>query len=161
MRFKRLGTILMALILVYLLTLVGIYLGAPDPQIDSFPENCPSTPNCTRVANFNVRGEGLKPMLLNTSLESVHDAILLWINGQPRSEVLLDNGNFIHAKFLSFIFRFPDDLYVYLFCERNQSTFWVQSQSRLGQGDLNVNEERVQSLFAFVETMEYETTPCQ
>lgn len=149
-----------SLILIYLISLAGIYLGAPDPEIETFPEDCPPTPNCTRVADFNVRGEGLHPVHLNTTLEQLHSAIVQWIEEQPRSEILTDNGTFVHAKFLSFFFRFPDDVYIHLFCDGNQATFWVQSQSRLGSGDLGVNEKRVQSLFDFVENFEFEQASC-
>ncbi|RMG22037.1 MAG: DUF1499 domain-containing protein [Methanobacteriota archaeon] len=160
MQFKRVGISIAVLVLIYLLSLIGIYFGAPDPTITTFPEDCPPTPNCTRVAEFNVRGEGLRPLKLNATLREVHDAILNWIDVQPRTEILRDNGTFIHAKFLSFVFRFPDDLYVQLFCVGNQTSFWVQSQSRLGRGDLNVNEERVQSLFSFIESVEFELNSC-
>ncbi len=137
--------------IIYLLILATIYFMAPDNPQTNFPDGCPKTPNCTRVADKNIRGEGLKPLVFNSSVQEIHDLIITWILDQPRTEILTDIDNFIHAKFLSLVFRFPDDFYVSIFQnENNQTTFWVQSQSRLGRGDLGVNEQRVQSFFEYM-----------
>ncbi len=157
--FKKgiIGLVILGLI--YLLSLGIIYVISPDPP-NKFPQNCPNTPNCTRVAEINVRGDGLKPLLINTSINYVHSSLIEWIKNQPRGTVLFSNDTFIHAKFLSSFFRFADDLYIYLFCNNSRSSFWVQSQSRLGNSDLRVNENRVQNLFKFISGYKYPKLNC-
>ncbi len=158
MNKKLLGILL--ILSLYPISLLSIYLLAPDPNTGNFPSRCPETPNCTRVADINVRGYGLSPLTFNTSLSSLHDAVVQWINDQPRTTVLADNGTFIHAKFLTAFFRFPDDFYLFLFCQNNSATLWVQSQSRLGKSDLNVNEDRVQAFFSYLSTLSLPQQDC-
>lgn len=150
-----------AILILYLLLLGLIYIIAPDPVVNDFPTGCRGdTPNCTRVADYNVRGEGLTPLLFNASMQDVHDAIASWIRSQPRSSILLDHPDFIHAKFLTFTMRFPDDFYAKLSCNNSQVLLWVQSQARLGQSDINVNEDRVQEFFTAMQAVDIPAGSC-
>ena len=131
----------------YFLTLGLIWVAAPNPEILSFPDNCPKVTNCTRVADANVRGEGLTPIISNMSSSEIIRLTLDWIDDQPRTSIIQNSSDFIHAKFLSPFFRFPDDFMVKISSNDNGTTIWVQSQARLGESDLGVNEDRVQEFF--------------
>ena len=147
---NKIQKVIMTSISGYLLLLGLIWISARDPEILSFPDNCPKVTNCTRVADANVRGEGLTPIISNMSSSEIIKLTLDWINNQPRTSIIQNSSNFIHAKFLSAFFRFPDDFFVKVSSEDNGTIIWVQSQARLGESDLEVNEERVQTFFAYL-----------
>ena len=71
-----------ALLAVYLLLVAGITLAAPDEPWDAFPAGCPRESNCTRVADQNVRGEGLAPMRVAAGRDDVQTALEAWLEEQ-------------------------------------------------------------------------------
>lgn len=148
---NKVQKILLGIFLGYLLLLGLVWITAPDPEILSFPDNCPKITNCTRVADRNVRGDGLSPLEFNISASEVIGLILDWIDGQARSSILRNTSEFIHAKFLTAFFRFPDDFMIKISSDGNSTVIWVQSQSRLGESDLGVNEARVQAFFRYMD----------
>jgi uncharacterized protein (DUF1499 family) len=136
-----------ALLAVYLLLVAGITLAAPDEPWDAFPAGCPHESNCTRVADQNVRGEGLAPMRIAAARDDVQAALLEWLEEQPRTRILNSQDDFVHAVQRTVFFRFPDDFTFQLYCEGDETVIQVQSQSRLGTNDLGVNEKRVRDFY--------------
>ena len=147
---NKVQKILLGLLLGYLLLLGLVWITAPDPEILSFPDNCPKVTNCTRVADTNVRGDGLSPLEFNISSSKVISLILDWIDDQAGTSILYNTSSLIHAKFLSAVFRFPDDFMVKISSDVNSTVIWVQSQARLGESDLGVNEDRVQAFLGYM-----------
>ena len=103
---------------------------------------CPNKPNCVsslapdddhRVAPYAISG-GAK------GWAAVRDAVA----AMPRTAIVEERPNYVHAECRSRIFRFVDDLEV----ERNAAgdRVDVRSASRLGYGDMGVNRARVESL---------------
>ena len=136
-----------ALLSVYLLLVAGITLAAPDKPWDAFPAGCPRESNCTRVADYNVRGEGLAPLRLAAARDDVQTALEAWLENQPRTRILNSQEGFVHAVQRTAFFRFPDDFTFKLFCEGEETIIQVQSQSRLGVSDFGVNEKRVRGFY--------------
>lgn len=66
------------------------------------------------------------------------------IQQTPRSEIVEQKTNYLHATARSQIFGFVDDLELYADTER--SVLQARSVSRLGESDLGVNEQRLRSL---------------
>ena len=66
------------------------------------------------------------------------------IQQTPRSEIVEQKTNYLHATATSQIFGFVDDLELYADTER--SVLQARSVSRLGESDLCVNEQRLRSL---------------
>tara|TARA_B100001250_G_scaffold368912_1_gene351968 strand:+ start:543 stop:884 length:342 start_codon:yes stop_codon:yes gene_type:complete len=64
----------------------------------------------------------------------------------PRTTILEKTNIYWHGLCRSFIFRFPDDLEI-LNVPRKKGIIQVRSASRIGQSDLGVNRNRVNSLF--------------
>ena len=58
--------------------------------------------------------------------------------------VQTDTGSYLHATFVSRIFRFVDDLEL----RADGETIHVRSASRVGYSDLGVNRKRVEALRA-------------
>ena len=136
-----------ALLAVYLVLVAGITLAAPDEPWDAFPADCHRESNCTRVADQNVRGEGLAPMRVAATQDDVQTTLLEWLEEQPRTRILNSQEGFIHAVQRTVFFRFPDDFTFRLACEGDETVIQVQSQSRLGVSDFGVNEKRVRDFY--------------
>ncbi|MBE27846.1 MAG: hypothetical protein CMB06_01880 [Euryarchaeota archaeon] len=141
------------LIYVSILILIGylfminiIYFLSPNKKWESFPERCKIKTKCTRVADTNNRGYGLKPIEITDSIHNVQKKIIAIINSKPRMKIINQKEGFIHATDVTPFFRFYDDIAIKIFRENDKTKIWMQSQSRLGLHDLGVNEKRIKKL---------------
>ena len=123
-----------------------IYFLSPNKKWESFPERCKIKTKCTRVANYNNRGYGLKPIEIKDSIHNVQKKIIGIINSKPRMKIINQKEGFIHAIDVTPFFRFYDDVAIKIFRENEKTKIWMQSQSRLGLHDLGVNEKRIKKL---------------
>jgi len=104
---------------------------------------CPGTPNCVHTglrhpdgtARIFMRGSVLRRDLI-PSLKAV-------VEMMPRTTIVSETDQYIHAVVRSRLFRFPDDLELYISPDRE---LIVRSASRIGSSDLGVNAERVDEL---------------
>jgi len=138
----------------WIFLLLLVHLVGKDPSQSSFPAGCRKKTNCTRLTtdiSTNVRGEGLICPQANTTLKTANGAAKDWINSKSRSDMLTDKPTFLHARFVSSFWGFPDDFYVELVCQENGAVaFWVQSEARLGTGDFGVNEQNVKEFTEYI-----------
>ena len=139
--------------LILLLSLIGyivviglISLLSPTKIWDSFPKKCNIKTKCTRVADSNCRGYNLKPVKIEDSVNNVQTQIKKIINSKPRMKIINENVGFIHATDVTPFFRFYDDIAIKIFEHEGETIVWMQSQSRLGYYDFQVNEKRIQEL---------------
>ena len=123
-----------------------IYFLSPNKKWESFPERCKIKTKCTRVADYNNRGYGLKPIEIKDSIHNVQKKIIGIINSKPRMKIINQKEGFIHAIDVTPFFRFYDDVAIKIFRENEKTKIWMQSQSRLGLHDLGVNEKRIKKL---------------
>ena len=123
-----------------------IYFLSPNKKWESFPERCKIKTKCTRVADYNNRGYGLKPIEIKDSIHNVQKKIISIINSKPRMKIINQKEGFIHAIDVTPFFRFYDDVAIKIFRENEKTKIWMQSQSRLGLHDLGVNEKRIKKL---------------
>ena len=130
----------------YLVMINVIYLLAPTKTWNTFPEKCNVKTKCTRVADSNNRGYGLKPPNFDKDIKYVEKEITKIIESKPRMKIVNQQDGFIHAVGITPFFRFYDDIAIKIFQDSGKTTIWIQSQSRLGYYDLQVNEKRVQML---------------
>lgn len=130
----------------YLFMINVIYFLAPTKKWTEFPEKCSVKTKCTRVADANNRGYGLKPIEFEGKVDMIQQNIVNLIKSKPRMEIVNNLSGFIHAIDVTPIFRFYDDVAIKIFEKEGKTTVWMQSQSRLGYYDLQVNEKRIQEL---------------
>lgn len=133
-------------IIAYFTMIKIIYLLSPTKKMDSFPKKCPVPTKCTRVADTNTRGYGLKPIKLKGSISEIQKKISQIIDNKPRMTIVNEKEGFIHSVDITPFFRFYDDLAIRIFESEGLTNVWLQSQSRLGLYDLYVNEKRIQDL---------------
>tara|TARA_Y100000588_G_C14238834_1_gene918465 strand:+ start:386 stop:850 length:465 start_codon:yes stop_codon:yes gene_type:complete len=147
------GVLILSSIIGYLLIINFIYFLAPNKKWNSFPERCKYSTKCTRVADINTRAYGLKPILVKEDPMVVQEKIVKMITEKTKMGILNSKEGFIHAVDVTPFFRFHDDVAIKIFEEDNAVTIWLQSQSRLGIYDLNMNERRVQMLHKMISTL--------
>ena len=127
------------LMIVGLLTLISCAgerpatLGAQNDQLAT----CPDSPNC--VSSFEQRdSHAIAPLTGDIS------AVRAVLEQMPRTVIVTDDGNYIHAEFTSRLMGFVDD--VEFLADPASGQVHVRSASRLGHSDLGVNRERVESI---------------
>ena len=142
--------IIIALFMISIVAYIGminiIYFLSPNKKWTDFPKKCNIKTKCTRVAESNTRGYGLKPIKLEYNVDYVQKKVVEIIGTKPRMKIINDSSGFIHAIDVTLFFRFYDDIAIKIFEEKGKTVIWLQSRSRLGYYDFQVNEKRIQEL---------------
>lgn len=93
---------------------------------------CVQISHCVReefdVENINQPFEVIKQIIIKT----------------PRTVVVENDGDYLHAEVTSRIMKYIDDLEVSYLPENNKIV--IRSESRVGEGDFGVNRKRVELL---------------
>jgi len=106
-------------------------------------KDCPGSPNCVfseaadpeqRVDPFRLKGDSAK----------IWPAVLRVVAAMPRTAVITHTDHYIQAECKSRIFRFVDELE--LFLKPESGTVSVRSASQSGYYDFGVNRHRVEYL---------------
>ena len=138
---RRLKSVLLVMLLVaspWLLVQGWILVGAPTPSHTSMP-SCPDqTMNCASIsADVSVRMDaGLSTVIEANGLRDVHE------------DIEQGGEHFSHRIAITPFWRFPDDVVVQFVPQGEDTAISLYSASRLGQSDLGVNPERLESLHA-------------
>jgi len=104
---------------------------------------CPSSPNC--VSSFAADPEHfVSPFVLVVPPEQAWKAVQEVVTELPRTTIVVERPNYLHAECKSRIFRFVDDLEIEL--NASEGLIYVRSASRLGESDMGVNRERVNGI---------------
>jgi uncharacterized protein (DUF1499 family) len=112
-------------------------LGVHDGRLAS----CPSTPNCVSSQSTEP-GSQIAPLkfLGDKTIAQIKAAVL----AQPGSAIISETENYLYAEFTSSLMGFVDD--VEFSVNSADQTVQVRSASRLGESDLGVNRQRIESL---------------
>ncbi len=84
----------------------------------------------------------MEPIPYSGDRATAKTKLLNIINAMPRTKIVKNDGDYIHATFTSRIFRFVDDV-EFLF-EDNAIQF--RSASRTGYSDLGANQKRMEEI---------------
>ncbi|MFP4508527.1 MAG: DUF1499 domain-containing protein [Spirochaetota bacterium] len=105
---------------------------------------CPGSPNC--VSSYSGSGyASLDPWHYGNAGQSVaHDALLTVLGRQSRVTIETDEEHYVHTVWRSELFRFRDDVEFYF--PEDEPVVHFRSASRVGQGDMGVNERRMRTL---------------
>ena len=137
----------------WLLVQGWILVGAPTPDHTSMP-NCPEgTMNCASLSlTETVRMDAGLTTLIAANVSDVWDAWEDWSdeNGLRSVHENVDESGerFSHRVAITPFWRFPDDVVVHFVPEGEDTRLSIYSASRLGQGDLGVNPDRLEGLHA-------------
>lgn len=103
---------------------------------------CPSSPNC--VSSLAEGDAFIEPFTLSVPAQQAWPEIIKTLQAMPRTKIILETPDYIHAKATSLIFRFVDDLELQLVSDGK--TIDVRSASRIGYSDMGVNRRRVDEI---------------
>lgn len=78
------------------------------------------------------------------TLAEAREKLISVINSINRVRIITLQGDYIHAEFISALFRFVDDVEFY-FDDANK-TIHLRSASRVGYYDLGVNRRRIENI---------------
>ena len=118
-------------------------LGVKDSRLAS----CPSTPNC-------VSSDAHDPSHLVAAFQLVGPSTDGWrtaratVANLPRTKIITETDDYLHAECSSAFFGFVDDLELHLRPEQNLIA--ARSAARLGHSDFGVNRKRVENLRALL-----------
>lgn len=108
---------------------------------------CKPTPNCvSSQADRSDTTHYVAPLVAGDDPARAFATLKRIVHETPRVKVVRDEADYLYAEYRSRLFRFVDDVEFSL--DAGAGVIQVRSASRLGQGDLGVNRERVEDIRA-------------
>ncbi|WP_169713969.1 DUF1499 domain-containing protein [Oceanicoccus sagamiensis] len=104
---------------------------------------CPASPNCASTQAASS-AQLIKAPTLAVAPEQAWPAVVAAVKTLPRTRLTEQDGYYLRAESRSWLFRFTDDIELYLDHDKQQLT--MRSASRLGYSDLGVNSRRLTKL---------------
>lgn len=114
-------------------------LGVNNGRLSS----CPASPNCVVSQDADAK-HAIDPIPYHLDRDKAREVLIKVLGVVPRTEIVEQTDNYIHALSKSRIFKFVDDVEFYL--PPNEPVIHVRSASRLGDSDLGVNRRRVEQI---------------
>lgn len=105
----------------------------------------PTTPNC--VSSQVTEGyAAIAPLEYRTTREAALMALAEIVRATPRTLIVTQTNDYLHAEYTSALMGYVDDVEFYLPPDRK--IVHVRSASRLGHSDLGVNRKRIEDVRA-------------
>ena len=150
------GWLFPILFLLVILGWIALRIVAPDSETffaATPPDNlgveagqladCPTTPNCIS-SQAEDSEHSIDPIAYNPNNPDPIDDLKAIVKSFDRSEITEASDNYFRAEFTSRWFGFVDDVEFYL--NEDSEVIDVRSAARLGESDLGVNRERIESI---------------
>jgi len=108
---------------------------------------CPPSPNCVSsdAGDAAHRVSAFELALPAAEAWRIAHAVLA---GVPRTKIITETDDYLHAECSSAFFGFVDDLELHL--RPSQNLIAVRSASRLGHSDFGVNRKRIENLLGLL-----------
>jgi uncharacterized protein (DUF1499 family) len=104
---------------------------------------CPNSPNCVSSQGIDAE-HTVAPLTYTGDPSKALESLKLIIGNMPRTKIITAEGNYIYAEFSSALMGYVDDVEFYLNSEKG--IIEVRSASRLGESDLGVNRDRIETI---------------
>jgi len=114
-------------------------LGLSDSRLVA----CPSSPNCFSSDDHD-KDHKIAPFQLVKSANEVWSVVQELVSKLPRTRIIKESEDYLHAECRSFLFGFVDDLELHL--RPAAGIIAVRSAARSGYSDFGVNRRRIESL---------------
>ncbi|MHC5614968.1 MAG: DUF1499 domain-containing protein [Nostoc sp.] len=137
--FAILLTLISSLILTGAAWAVSSALGVNNGRLSS----CPASNNCVVSQNADPK-HAIDPINYHVDRDAARETLLKVLGVVPRTEIVEQTDDYIHALSLSRIFKFVDDVEFYL--PPDETVIHLRSASRVGESDLGVNRRRVEQI---------------
>jgi uncharacterized protein (DUF1499 family) len=114
---------------------VGIESGSLSP--------CPASPNCVVSQKADAK-HTIAPITYHVTRDKAREALLKVLTVVPRTQIIKQTDNYVHAISKSRIFKFVDDVEFYF--PSDKSVIHIRSASRVGDSDFGVNRTRLEQI---------------
>ena len=104
---------------------------------------CPTSPNCVVSQNADSK-HAIDPISYHVDRDTAKKTVLKVLTVVPRTEVIENTDDYIHALSKSRIFKFTDDVEFYF--PKNENVIHIRSASPIGDSDLGVNRRRMEQI---------------
>ena len=104
---------------------------------------CPTSPNCVVSQNADAK-HAIAPITYHVTRDKARETLLKVLTVVPRTTVIEQTDNYIHAISKSRIFKFVDDVEFYF--PSNDSVIHIRSSSRVGDSDFGVHRTRLEQI---------------
>lgn len=104
---------------------------------------CPDSPNCVSSQSRDA-AHYIKPFQYEGSLSHARERLLSVLRSMNDAKVVESSSTYVRAEFTSALFRFVDDVELYL--DDSAKVIHVRSASRVGYYDFGVNRRRVERI---------------
>lgn len=137
--------LLLSVTLAIFLTLTApTYAFASTLGLDrGYLSSCPTSDNCVVSQDADSK-HAIEPIPYHVDRDKARETLLKVLTVVPRTQVIEQTDNYIHALSKSRIFKFIDDVEFYF--PTNESVIHVRSASRVGESDLGVNRRRLEQI---------------
>jgi uncharacterized protein (DUF1499 family) len=106
---------------------------------------CPDSPNCVSSQATDAE-HAMNPIPFSDSPEAAMKRVKETLAAEPRTRIVSEQGDYVHAEATSLLFRFVDDVEFYV--DRQAGLIHFRSASRVGRSDLGVNRARMERITA-------------
>ena len=133
-------------VLLILVTLAGCAAATPVVSVGNEKHHlapCPSSPNCVSSLSQD-EGHFIKPFACSLSPEAAREALARAVTMIKGGRVVVSEGNYLRAEFVSSWFKFVDD--VEFLIDEERKIINLCSASRVGYSDFGVNRRRIEEL---------------
>jgi len=139
--------------IVMLFLMMGLLLGSCTDNkqagalgiMEAHLRPCPATPNCVSSDSRDA-GHQVPPYTLKSSAAEAWSVARRLIVELPRTRIVTEHPDYLHAECSSALFGFVDDLELHL--RPADRLIAIRSASRSGYSDFGVNRQRVEDLRA-------------
>ena len=104
---------------------------------------CPSSPNCVSSQSSDPDHQ-IAPFPINESPTAAIQRLQEILQQQDNAEIISAEPNYLYGEFTSRIMGFVDD--VEFWADPDNNVIQVRSASRLGESDLGVNRQRIETI---------------
>jgi uncharacterized protein (DUF1499 family) len=105
---------------------------------------CPSKPNC--VGSQASGRNFIPPLVFSDSAQNAFERLRAIVASLPRTRIVEQTSDYLHAEAASRIFGFIDDVEFYI--DQPGKRVQVRSAARLGYSDFGVNRARIEAIRA-------------
>lgn len=117
----------------------SVKLGVQNAQLTP----CPDSPNCVSSDASDAEHQ-IASIVLEGSAGEAWTAIRDLVSKLPRTQIITDTPDYLHAECRSAVFGFVDDLELHL--RPGEGIIAVRSAARVGHSDFGVNQKRIEKL---------------
>jgi uncharacterized protein (DUF1499 family) len=105
---------------------------------------CPASPNCVVSQGDADAQHSIAPLSYSGDKATAMAKLVATINAMERTQIIQQTDDYLYAEFTSQWMGYVDDVEFYL--APDESVIHVRSASRLGQSDLGVNRQRIETI---------------